>query len=100
MEGEDEKGERSENPRTRRVRELMLSTAVALLLEGGANEVTAARVAERADVARTTVYRQWPDQLSLLLATIKSLTTSHRPISNPGPLSKTFGPRWSSCGSG
>lgn len=66
----------TENPRTRRVRQLMLATAVELLLEGGADELTAARVADGADVARTTVYRQWPDQDSLLLATIQELSMS------------------------
>ena len=71
----------AENPRTRRVRELMLSTAIELLLEGGAQEVTAARIADRADVARTTVYRQWPDQRSLLLATVQELTSAH--LHNP-----------------
>ncbi len=76
----------SENPRTRRVRELMLTTAVEILLESGAHQVTAARIAEQADVARTTVYRQWPDQRSLLLATIESLTASHQFDPPRGPI--------------
>lgn len=67
--------ESRENPRTRRVRQLILETAVEILLESGAQEVTASTVAERADVARTTIYRHWPDQQSLLLATIAALTT-------------------------
>lgn len=78
--------ETRENPRTRRVRALILETAVEVLLECGANDVTASVVAERADVARTTIYRHWPDQLSLLLATISMLTTSHHPGSPSGPL--------------
>ncbi len=75
-----------ENPRTRRVRELMLETAVELLLECGAHDVTAAQVAARADVARTTVYRQWPDQRSLLLATIAAMTTPHETPVSAGPV--------------
>lgn len=74
------------NPRTRRVREAILAAAIELLLEQGAQDVTAARVAERADVARTTIYRHWPDQRTLLLATIDALTASHRPTPTVGRL--------------
>lgn len=45
------------------------------MLERGADQVTAVNVAERADVARTTIYRHWPDQASLLLATIDDFGT-------------------------
>lgn len=74
------------NPRTRRVREVILAAAIEVLLEQGAQDVTAARVAERADVARTTIYRHWPDQRSLLLATIDALTASHQPTPTVGRL--------------
>jgi len=74
------------NPRTRRVREVILRAAVEILLECGAREVTAANVAERADVARTTIYRHWPDQQTLLLATIDELTASHVPTPTVGQL--------------
>ncbi|MFW2334204.1 TetR/AcrR family transcriptional regulator [Ilumatobacter sp.] len=76
------------NPRTRRVREAVLSVAVEVLVEHGAHEVTAARIAEQADVARTTVYRHWPDQRSLLLATIDALTTPHRRTESVGSLAE------------
>ncbi len=36
--------------------------------------MTATRIAEETGVARTTIYRQWPDQASLLLATIDFVT--------------------------
>lgn len=65
------------NPRTRRVQQLILDTAVNVLREQGAPEVTAHRVAERCDVARTTIYRYWPDQKALLLATIDSMMSPH-----------------------
>lgn len=74
------------NPRTRRVRKAILDAAVEVLLTGGSREVTPSRVAEHADVARTTIYRHWPDQSSLLLATIDSLTAPHFPASSHGPL--------------
>ena len=75
-----------ENPRTRRVRELILQTSVEVLLECGASDITAAIVAERADVARTTIYRHWPDQRSLLLATLEVLTKPRQTESADGPL--------------
>lgn len=81
-----ETGEARQNPRTRRVREVILSSAADVLLTRGAHEVTASRVAEEADVARTTVYRHWPDRRSLLLATIDALTTPHRPTTCSGSL--------------
>ena len=83
--GKPKTGER-ENPRTRRVRELILETAIEVLLDQGAQGVTAANVAERADVARTTIYRHWPDQRSLLLATIENLATGRELPEAIGPL--------------
>ena len=67
-----EEGKR-ENPRTARVRQVILDAAIELLVERGAHEVTANRIAEETGVARTTIYRQWPDQASLLLATIDTV---------------------------
>ena len=37
-------------------------------------------------MARTTVYRHWPDQGSLLLATIDALTAPHRTHQSSGEL--------------
>lgn len=69
----DEGRARRENPRTTRVRRVILDAAVELLVQRGAHEVTATRIAEETGVARTTIYRQWPDQASLLLATIDTI---------------------------
>ncbi len=74
------------NPRTRRVRAAILDGATALLRDHGPEHVTVALVAERADVARTTIYRHWPDQRSLLLAAIDQLTVPHHHIETTGRL--------------
>lgn len=74
------------NPRTKRVRRVILDAAVELLVQHGAQDVTALRVAERAQVARTTVYRHWPDQPSLLLATVDALTAPHHHPPTAGPV--------------
>lgn len=68
-----------ENPRTTRVRQVILDAAVDLLIERGASEVTASRVAQDTGVARTTIYRYWPDQSSLLLDAVDTLVSPHTP---------------------
>lgn len=68
-----------ENPRTTRVRQIILRSAVELLAEHGANEVTASRIAQETGVARTTIYRHWPDQSSLLLDTVNTVVSPHAP---------------------
>ncbi len=68
-----------ENPRTARVRHIILDAAADLLVEYGAGQVTATRIAQETGVARTTIYRHWPDQANLLLDTIDSLVAPHSP---------------------
>lgn len=73
------KAQQGENPRTTRVRQVILDTAVNLLIERGAREVTASRVGQETGVARTTIYRYWPDQSSLLLDAVDTLVSPHTP---------------------
>jgi len=73
-----------ENPRTTRVRQVVLDAAITLLLDGGAAAVTATRIAGDTGVARTTIYRHWPDQASLLLATIEALVAPGHAPANSG----------------
>lgn len=68
-----------ENPRTTRVRQVILDAAINLLVEHGAGEVTASRISQETGVARTTIYRHWPEQSHLLLDTIDSIVAPHRP---------------------
>lgn len=79
-------GEPRLNPRTRRVRQVILDAAIEVLLGEGPREVTATRVAAHADVARTTVYRHWPDHSSLLLSAIDAVAAPHHAAPNTGPL--------------
>ncbi len=75
-----------ENPRTQRVRQVILDAGAGLLVEHGAGEVTATRIAQETGVARTTIYRHWPDQADLLLAAIDSLVAPHSPSPTSGDL--------------
>ncbi len=68
-----------ENPRTIRVRRVILDSAVNLLIERGPREVTASRVSQETGVARTTIYRYWPDQSGLLLDAVDTLVSPHAP---------------------
>ena len=72
------------NPRTRRVRRAILDAAGQMFIDHGADQVTAARVAIEADVARTTIYRHWPTSADLLLATIDDLATPGFPVVDSG----------------
>ena len=59
-----------ENARTTRVRQIVIDTAAGLLVREGAGAVTAVRIAQDTGVARTTIYRHWPDATALLLDAI------------------------------
>lgn len=75
-----------ENPRTTRIRRIVFRAAVELLLSEGAEAVTALRISERTGVARSAIYRHWPDQHTLLLDTIDGIVTHHLPISLTGDI--------------
>ena len=68
-----------ENARTTRVREVIVDTAAGLLVREGAGAVTAVRIAEDTGVARTTIYRHWPDPTTLLLDAIDRVVKPHIP---------------------
>ena len=68
-----------ENARTTRVREVIVDTAAGLLVREGAGAVTAVRIAEDTGVARTTIYRHWPDPTALLLDAIDRVVRPHVP---------------------
>ena len=57
-------------PRSRRADEAIAAEALALLRERGLEGVTIDAVARRAGVARTTVYRRYPDRARLLEAAL------------------------------
>ncbi len=70
---------KGKNPRTTRVCEIILDAASDLLVREGASAVTAVRVAEKTGVARTTIYRHFPNPSGLLLDAIDRVVTPHAP---------------------
>ena len=74
------------NPRTTRVRTIVLGAATTLLVEEGHQAVTPQRVSKETGVARSTIYRHWPDRASLLLDTIDTIVAPHHTASTVGDL--------------
>ncbi len=73
-------GNRSgENPRTTRVRDVILDAAIDLLIREGAGSLTAVRIAAETGVARTTIYRHWSNPTALLLDAIDRVVSPHVP---------------------
>jgi len=75
-----------ENPRTTRVRQIIVDSAAGLLIREGAGAVTAVRIAEDTGVARTTIYRHWPKPTALLLDAIDRVVRPHVPTMITGNL--------------
>ncbi len=72
-------GGKGKNPRTTRVCGIILDAAAELLVREGAGAVTAVRIAEETGVARTTIYRHFPNRSGLLLDAIDTVVTPHVP---------------------
>lgn len=53
-------------PRDEAVHRAILDSAYAILVEGGLSQFSIDSVASRAKVARTTIYRRWPDKMQLI----------------------------------
>ena len=75
-----------ENPRTTRVRRIVVDAATNLLIAEGHHAVTAQRVSQATGVARSTIYRHWPDPVSLLLDAIDSVVAPDHITSTVGDL--------------
>lgn len=55
------------DPRVERTRSVVLRAAADLLAEEGFEQITIDGIAERSGVARSTIYRNWPDRARLLI---------------------------------
>ena len=75
-----------ENPRTTRVRKIVLDAATVLLIEEGHHAVTPHQVSKVTGIARSTIYRHWPDPISLLMDAIDSVLAPDRTVSTVGDL--------------
>jgi AcrR family transcriptional regulator len=64
------------DPRVARTTEVVLAATVELLAEVGVDRITIDAIAERSGVARSTVYRNWPDRSELLAQGFRRLFAS------------------------
>jgi AcrR family transcriptional regulator len=69
-----------EDPRVARTREHVLAVAGDLLAEEGRTGFTVDAVAKRSGVARTTIYRHWPDLADLLFDTFRAMGDPSVPV--------------------
>src|SRR5215212_11839374 len=65
-------------PRREGADEEILDVARAMLRESGDRTLTVDAVADRAGVAKTTVYRRWPSKRALIAAAIEPLIASRK----------------------
>ena len=65
----------SDDPRVIHTRRVVLAAAMELLRSEGHEAVTPLRIAERTGIARTTIYRHWPERRDLIADAIQA----HRP---------------------
>jgi AcrR family transcriptional regulator len=61
------------DPRVARTRQLVLTAAADILAEDGFERICIDAVAERSGVARSTIYRNWPDRTSLFVEAFRNL---------------------------
>lgn len=76
----------NENPRTTRVRKIVVDAAVELLIKEGHHAVTPQQVSRVTGVARSTIYRYWSDPVELLLDAIDNVVAPHQNFSTVGDL--------------
>lgn len=83
-------GTRRGRPRSPAAREKILAATAALLSEGGFQAVTMEAVAARAGVAKTTLYRWWPNRAAVALDCVSARMTPIAPAPRAGSYRKRF----------
>ena len=73
------------DPRIERTHSVVLDATAALIGEVGFGRTTIEAVAERSGVARSTIYRHWPDRTDLLVEAVDS-RIAHVPFPETGNL--------------
>jgi AcrR family transcriptional regulator len=69
------------DPRIEQTRQLVLAATLELMAEHGSAAITVERIAERSGVARSTIYRRWPDLPRLYFEAFRQLRSrdAHEP---------------------
>jgi AcrR family transcriptional regulator len=69
------------DPRVEQTRQLVLTATLQLMAEHGSGTLTVERIAERSGVARSTIYRRWPDPARLYFEAFRRLRSQR--LSDP-----------------
>jgi len=72
------------DPRIVRTREVVIAAATELLATEGIGHLTIDAIAQRSGVARSTIYRNWPERADLLLAAFESVARHEWPLTALG----------------
>jgi AcrR family transcriptional regulator len=72
-EGAPARRPRRVDPRIEQTRQLVLAATLELMAEHGSAAITVERIAERSGVARSTIYRRWPDLPRLYFEAFRQL---------------------------
>jgi len=69
------------DPRIEQTRQLVFAATLELMAEHGSSAITVERIAERSGVARSTIYRRWPDLPRLYFEAFRQLRSQdvHEP---------------------
>jgi len=59
-------------PRSEEARRKVLAAAMDVIVSKGVGDLTIEEVAHRSGVAKTTIYRHWPERASLIIDTVRS----------------------------
>src|SRR5690349_15530298 len=74
-------------PRSQQARRAVLDAARALVEKGGYDTATVEAIAARSGVAKTTIYRWWPNRAALIVELLMSMAGEAVPMpSGPDPL--------------
>src|SRR5262245_26321712 len=74
-------------PRSQRARRAVLDAARAIVEKGGYDAATIEAIAERAGVAKTTIYRSWPNRAALIVDLLMQMAAqAGPPPTGPDPL--------------
>ena len=65
-------------PRSEEARRKALAAVVDVIVERGVANLSIEEVAARSGVAKTTIYRQWPERASLIIDAIRTTFAAHR----------------------
>ena len=85
-EGPGMSGRAAPDPRVLVSRERVLTTTLDLLMETGLGELTIDDISRRSGVAKTTIYRHWPNRSAVVIDACSRMTDDQEPPPDTGSL--------------